>query len=245
MIAGTFARLDEPADEPLENFHDSGYRALHVKRTQTYLEDDLTIQSGLVSGRVPTRTEKVITDGHEISIEKKKTEEKVATKWVADVSGKGWILSERTHSSDLEHEPPWPFNDLEVRTGREIYPLRLKPWRFVRNQRDAGRQVDVEFVGREHASNDVSIEWGKGATGASAEKADIGAAMTVHWRGKFVRLVLYSSGYLAIWEPNMVPSLLGRFIHEEIIPVSYVGDDETEEVVKQQELGEEREEVRT
>lgn len=243
MIAGTFARLSEPADDPLENYYDSGYRALNVEQTQTYLGDDLTIQSGMIAGRAPSRVEKVITDGHEIDVETKKTTQKVATEWIADVDGKGWILAERTHSSDDENAPPWPFNDLEVRTGREIYPLRLKPWEFIRNQRDAGRTIDVEFVGREHGSDDVSIEWGKGATKASAEKADVGTALTVHWGDQFVRLVLYSSGYLAIWEPDMAPSLLGRFIDEEIVPIAYVGDDETGEAIKQQELGQERDEV--
>lgn len=230
MIAGQLALLQDPAAEPLANYHDSGYRALEVEETQTYLDDELTIQSGMIAGRVPSQREKVVTNGHEIEVEQVTTSEKVATEFVADVDDEGWILAERTHSSEEDHEPDWPFNDLSTRVGQAIDPMQLKPYEFVRNQRDADRDYTVEMASREYNMDDVSIEWGQGALKKDAIKSDVGVALTTHWRDQFVRLVIYGSGYLAIWEPaEMKPELLGRFIHEEIVPIAHYGEDEVEE----------------
>ncbi|WP_226043437.1 hypothetical protein [Natrinema sp. DC36] len=233
MIAGQFALLAESAADPLENHHDQTGRALEVEETQTYL-DDLVIQSGLVAGEVPQEEERVLLDGHEIETETRKVTRKVASEWVADVDGEGWILAERTHTSDLDHEPDWPFNDFSRFAGPEIAPVRLKPWEFVRNQRDADRTWTVEMATHESNIDDVSIEWGHGALKSKAVNADVGVALTTHWRDQFVRLVIYSSGYLAIWEPaEMKPELLGRFIHEEIVPIATF-DDEAEVEEKQE-----------
>jgi hypothetical protein len=79
-----------------------------------------------------------------------------------------------------------------------------------------------------HESNldDVTIEWGHGALKSKAVNADVGVALTTHWQGEFVRLVIYSSGYLALWEPEEMKSeLLGRFIHEEIVPIATFDDE--------------------
>ncbi|RQG93761.1 hypothetical protein [Natrarchaeobius oligotrophus] len=225
MIDGQLGLLAEAADEPLENYHDQTGRTLFVERTQTYLDDELTIQSGQIAGDVPKQDERVMTSGHEIDVETRTVSKTVASDWVADVDGDGWILAERTHASDLEHEPDWPFNEFQHLCRTEISPVRLKPWQFVRNQRDADRDYVVKMTTRESELEDVSIEWGKGALKKDAINADVGVALTTHWRDMFVELVLYSSGYLAIWDPGeMKPELLGRFIHDEIIPVSYLGD---------------------
>ncbi|UHQ96425.1 hypothetical protein [Natrinema halophilum] len=224
MIAGQLALLNGSADEPLQSHHDQTGRALQVDETQTYLGDDLVIQSGLVAGKVPKQEERVMVDGHVIETETRDVSRRVATEWIADVDGSGWVLAERTHSSDLEHEPDWPFNEFSKLAGPEIAPVRLKPWEFVRNQRDEGRDWTAEMATREHNLDDVSIEWGT-ETKTDAINADVGVALTTHWRDMFVRLVIYSSGYLAIWEPDeMKPELLGRFIHEEIIPITTFDD---------------------
>lgn len=235
MIAGQLALLNDPADEQLANYHDQTGRALEVEETQTYLNDDLTIQSGMIAGEVPKQDERVILDGHEITVEKRDVKRRVPSKWIADVDGKGWILAERTHSSDLEHEPDWPFNDFATRTGREISPVRFKPWEFVRHQRDEGRSWTVEMASREQNLDDVSINWGT-AQKHDAINADVGVALTTHWRDMFVEVCLYGSGYLAIWDPpEMKPELLGRFIDEEIIPISYFGDEAEIDEVQQPE----------
>ncbi|AFO57036.1 MULTISPECIES: hypothetical protein [unclassified Natrinema] len=226
MIAGQLAFLAEAAAEPLENHHDQTGRALEVEETQTYLDEDLTIQSGMVAGEVPQEEERVLTDGHEIETETRNVKRRVASEWVADVDGEGWILAEQTHTSDLEHEPDWPFNDFSRFAGPEIAPVQLKPWEFVRNQRDADREWTVEMTTYESNLDDTTIEWGHGALKSKATDADVGVALTTFWNDVHVRLVIYSSGYLAIWEPGeMKPELLGRFIHEEIVPIATFDDD--------------------
>ncbi|SEQ28728.1 hypothetical protein [Natrinema salaciae] len=226
MIAGQFALLAEAATDPLENHHDQTGRALEVEETQTYLDDDLTIQSGMVAGEVPQEEERVLLDDHEIETETRNVKRRVASEWVADVDGEGWILAECTHTSDLEHEPDWPFNDFSRFAGPEIAPVRLKPWQFVRNQRDADREWSVEMTTYESNLNDTTIEWGHGALKSKATDADVGVALTTFWNDVHIRLVIYASGYLAIWEPDeMKPELLGRFIHEEIVPIATFADD--------------------
>ena len=225
MIAGQLALLAEAAAEPLESSHDHTGRALEVEETHAYL-DDLVIQSGLVAGEVPKEEERVLLDGHEIETETRSVKRRVASEWVADVDGEGWILAEQTHTSDLEHEPDWPFNEFQHLAGAEIAPVRLKPWEFIRNQRDAGRTWNVEMTTHESNLDDTTIEWGHGALKSKAVNADIGVAGTVFWNDVHIRLVIYSSGYLAIWEPaEMKPELLGRFIHEEIVPIATFADE--------------------
>ncbi|AXR78968.1 hypothetical protein [Natrarchaeobaculum sulfurireducens] len=241
MIAGQLGFLSEPASEPLENYHDQTGRAVHVEETQTYLDDELIIQSGMVAGDVPKQTERVLLDGHEIDTETRTVSRRVASKFVADVSGEGWVLAERTHSSDLEHEPDWPFNEFSKVTGPEISPVRLKPWEFVRTQRDEGRTFTVEMSTNESNLDDVSIEWGHGALKATAVNADVGVALTTFWNDVHIRLVIYASGYLAIWEPaEMKPELLGRFINEEIVPIATfdpAAEPEEKQGVEQSTLG--------
>ncbi|MFB1066463.1 hypothetical protein [Natrinema sp. H-ect4] len=204
-----------------------------VEETQTFL-DDLVIQSGLVAGEVPKEEELVLTDEHEIETESRTVSKTVASEWVADVDGRGWVLADRTHTSDLEHEPDWPFNEFSKLAGREIAPVRLKPWEFVRNQRDAGRTWTVEMTTHESNLDDTTIEWGNGALRSKAVNSDVGVALTTFWNNIHVRLVIYSSGYIAIWEPaEMKPEMLGRFLHEEIVPIATF-DDEAEVEEKQE-----------
>ncbi|AXR80986.1 hypothetical protein [Natrarchaeobaculum sulfurireducens] len=241
MIAGQLGFLSEPAAEPLENYHDQTGRAVHIENTNTYLDDELVIQSGMVAGDVPKQDERVLLDGHEIETETRKVSRRVASEFVADVDGEGWILAERTHSSDLDHEPDWPFNEFSKVAGPEIAPVRLKPWEFVRNQRDEDRTFTVEMATHESNLDDVSIEWGHGALKSKAVNADVGVALTTFWNDVHVRLVIYASGYLAIWEPSeMKPELLGRFIHDEIVPIATFEDDaepQEEQGVEQSTLG--------
>ena len=231
MISGQLALLQEPSEKPLESQYDQTGRALKVEESQSYL-DDLVIQSGLVAGDVPKQTERVLLDGYEIETETRTVSKRVASEWVADVDGNGWILAERTHASDHEHDPDWPFSAFQHLARAEIVPVRLKPWEFVRRQRDAGRDWTVKMATREHNLDDVSIDWGT-AIKDDAVNADVGVALTTHWEGVFVELVIYASGYLAIWDPSeMKPELLGRFIHEEIVPIATY-DDEAEIEEKQ------------
>ncbi|WP_254768273.1 hypothetical protein [Salinilacihabitans rarus] len=244
MIAGTLAFLVEPAAEPLANYHDT-HRALHVESAVSYL-DDLTVQRGTVAGRVPKEEEIVSMDGHEIEVERETRTRTVASDWIGDVTGGGWLVAERTHSPRQEDEHldvDWPFTAFVKRTGVEIEPVALSPAQFVRNQRDADRDYTIEMASREYNVDDVSIQWGQGALKKDAIKSDVGVALTTLWRGEFVRLVLYGSGYFAVWEPAEWPiEEFARFVDEEIVPIAFVPEeDETE--AEQETLDGDRERV--
>jgi len=130
MIAGTIAMLTEAADDPLEDYHDSGQRAIDVEASHTYL-DGHRIQSGMVAGPVPEQTEQVTLDGSSIEVEQRDTRRLAASEFVADVDGAGWILAERTQPTDEEHRPPWPFTIFSTRLGYEIEPMGFDPTAFV------------------------------------------------------------------------------------------------------------------
>ncbi|PCR89343.1 hypothetical protein [Natrinema ejinorense] len=244
MIDGTLAFLQETADEPLANYHDT-HRALHVESAVSYLDDELTVQRGQVAGRVPKEEEIVGMDGHEIEVERETRKRTVASDWIADVQDGGWVVSERTHTppkNDEHLEVDWPFTEFVKRTGFGIDPVGFSPAEFVRQQRDAGRDYTIEMASREYNMDDVSIEWGKGALKKDGVKSNVGVALTTHWRDMFVRLVVYGSGYFAIWEPEgMTVEEFARFVDEEIVPVAYVlEDEESEEETDQDTLERER-----
>ncbi|AFZ74598.1 hypothetical protein [Natronobacterium gregoryi] len=231
MIDGTLAFLDEPADEPLENYHDT-HRALHVESAVSYLDDELTVQRGTVAGRVPKEEEIVSMNGHEIEVDRETRTRTVPSDWIADVSGGGWVVAERTHTPREQDEYldiDWPFTEFVKRTGIDIDHVGFSPAQFVRNQRDADRDYTIEMASREYNGDDVSIEWGQGALKKDAIKSDVGVALTTLWNGEFVRLVVYGSGYFAIWEPEeMQIEEFARFVDEEIVPIAHVLEDETE-----------------
>lgn len=225
-VAGTIGLLSDPTDEPLENYHDSGFRAIHVEETQSTFDGGV-VQSGQIAGRVPDTKQTVTLSGHRITTERRETSQKVATDWVADVAGAGWVCAESTHPTDAEHEPPWPFSAFETRTGREIEPVAVDPGAFARAQEDAGRDTVVEYVGRSEGDDSVSIEWGKGATQSRATSADVGVALTTFWDGAFVRVIVYASGFVAVWEPeDWSASAFARFVSEEVLPVAYIPEDD-------------------
>ena len=228
MIAGTLAVLDEPADEPLANHHDSGFRAVHVKETQKTFEDSV-VQRGEIAGRVPDTRKEIALAGHRIETDTTDTTRKEATTWVADVAGAGWICAESTFPTDEEFKPAWPYSAFETRTGREIRKVKVDPGAFVQAQEDAGRDTKVEYVGRTEGEDSTSIEWGKGATQSRATSADVGVALTTFWDGEFVRVIVYASGYIAVWEPEEWPaSAFARFVTEEVLPAAYISEDHEE-----------------
>ncbi|GAB3669608.1 hypothetical protein [Halopiger thermotolerans] len=239
MIDGTLAFLRGPASDPLENYHDT-HRSLHVKSAVDYL-DELTVQRGKIAGRVPKEEEIVDRDGHEIEVSRETRTRMVASDWIADVQDGGWVVAERTHTpreQDEHLDVDWPFTEFVKRTGvAGIDPVAFSPAEFVRNQRDAGRDFTIEMASREYNTDDVSIQWGEGAMKKDAVKSNVGVALTTHWNGEFVRLVLYQSGYFAIWEPEeMAVEEFARFVDEEIVPIAYVlEEDEDEEEETEQE----------
>jgi len=220
MIAGQLGMLSETVDEPIDNYHDSGQRAIDVDSSIQYL-DGHRLQSGMVAGRVKQTNEFVEVDSHSIERGREKREEIVASEWLADVERDGWIMADRTYSTEMDHLPPFPFSLFETRLGVEIQPMFFDVHKFVTQQRDNGRSMSVEMASIEGSESDnVSIDWGKRVSKDQALQSNVGTAMQVHWDDRFIRLVIYESGYTAIWGEDNPTPVVGRFIHEELAPVA-------------------------
>lgn len=228
MIAGQLGVLLSPADEPLESFNEPGVRAVEVELAQSSF-DGKQVQSGMVAGKVPATRRVVDIAGGTIDEEDRDTNRMVASSWVADVQDGAWIVTESTHPEDDDWLPPWPFSTFQRLTGEDAAPVNVDPAAFAKRQEDADRDTVVEFVGRRTGVDDVSIDWGGEASQADALSADIGVALRTLWRGEFVRVIVYASGYVAAWEPeDWAPSAFARFVDEEILPVAYVPEDDDE-----------------
>lgn len=223
---GALGFLADTADRPLEDRHEKGYRAIEVDGSYEYL-DGHRVQTGKVADRVPTMKEQVYLDGSTIEVEQETGSKLVASEWLADVQADGWILAERTYSSDEDYLPDWPFSYFGRTIGTEIRPMGIDVSAFVERQEEHGRSYEVEMTTTESMSDGVRVDWGRSASKQAATRANVGVALTTHWKSDFVRLVCYSSGYLAIWEPEQWSTeMVGRFVHEEIVPVAVELEDE-------------------
>jgi len=231
MIAGTLALLDEPADETLSDYSDGGYTALEVDETQEYL-DGATVQSGQVASLVEDSREEVYVTGHTIETERVDTQTHVATSWVADVTGAGFVLAESTEPDD----PPFPFNVIGARCNTDAEPASIDPNAFVQRQERNDRDLSTWYSGskaetpEDDRPDDVNMGYGRDANPSGG---NIGVGFKTPWRGTTVRGVLFASGYIAIYAPSAWgPIQFARFVREEIIPVAHVPepeDDETEQ----------------
>jgi hypothetical protein len=220
MIAGALAKLSEPVDEPIDNYHDSGQRAVDVDSSIQYL-DGHRVQNGTVAGPVKQEEEIVDVTGHTIEVERRQRENIVASEWLADVEADGWIMADRTYTTEEDHRPPFPFSLFETRLGVEIQPMYFDVEAFVKRQREHDRSMAVEMASIEGSeSEDVRIDWGKSVSVDQALQSNVGTAMQIHWRDRFIRLVIYESGYTALWSEEDVTPVVGRFVHEELAPIA-------------------------
>ena len=221
MIAGTLAFLDEPVDEPIQSRYDRGVRGIDVDVSISYL-DGRSVQTGVVAGRVTEQQEDILIGDDSIDINTKKSETMAAAEWVADVQDDGWILADRTHTTDDEHLPDWPFSQFQQALGVEMRPMGIDVQEFVKNQREAGRDFSAEMATQKGSeSENVEINWGhKKVSNDDALQSNVGCALTVNWEGTFQRLVVYESGYAAIWSAEDISAKVARFVTEEIVPVA-------------------------
>lgn len=235
MIAGTLALLEETADDPLESFADDGHRALEVKGTQEYL-DGAIVQHGRVAAMVESRTEDIIVEGDTIDVETIETLSHVWTPWVADVTDGGFVLAERT----VPNDPPFPFGMFESLAKTWVDAALIDVAAFVRRQRDADREWDIwmagrkEEVGGEDDVDNTKIAYGEDALRKDAIQAEVGVGFETTWRGSHVKGVVYTSGYVAVFQPSLWgPVQFARFVSEEILPVAERDVDEEEEFVQE------------
>ena len=237
MITGTIA-LVEPQDEPLESwYHDDETHlpALQVEDTQTSF-DDRPVQTGIAAGYDDTTRQSVSIsidpDGNPsgITVNREDDRKRIATEWVADVTGSGLVAIESV-AGDGEFD--FPLDLFYTRLG-------LQPER---------QFIDVEELyvawDREDVLGDIWLAAGEDMQGTSIDyhgNADgetlpsIGLGFERPWGGTVMEGVVYASGYVAVYNTTHASQFV-RFVEEELLPYRY-----TEESAQQRLLGDSEDE---
>lgn len=232
MIAGSLGIVDDPLpSQHLESNAFGSGSVLDVQDTQEYL-DDRTVQHGMAAGQVETRTEQIYVDGTTVDTKQAGSHEQVATEWVADVSGAGFVTASSTAGSD----PEFPFGLFRAACGRPVEPARIAPGDFVAARQDAiadSDDVGIWYAGRkterpdDDVPDDVEMAYGARARRQAAKNAEVGVGFTTPWQGTTVKGVLFASGYVAIYEDTWGPVQFARFVGDAILPHASVPDEES------------------
>lgn len=227
MIAGQLAALEEPLEDRLESFYRrTPERALDVDTTQEGF-DGRPVQDGTAVTTVEDTQTSVAflaapddSDGEYsgVDVEREDTARVVATEWVADPQGTGLLAAEST--TEAGAPVPFPFDMIEARTGREVRLLEVniqelyESWR----RRDDLAEVwlkGVEDDGGDDDSGGTRLDYHNRAD-LDEEPADLAVGFRHRWGGSLARGVVYSSGYLALYNVTM-PGAFLSFAEEEVL----------------------------
>lgn len=226
MIAGTLARLSDPADEQLESwFRDGDLPALYVKRTQTGF-DDRPVQQGLAGARIETNREQVYVGrsnkGRVLDSESEPVLTDVSTEWVADVTKSGLIAAESVAGDDRY---AFPFDIFAARTSRKIELLEFDVAELY-TAWDSDDSLEKVWMRGSSDEDAASIQYHEAAE-AGAEPTN-GLGFVKSWGGTVERGIIYESGYVTIFSTNSASAFV-RFVEEEILPFAYVPEGEESE----------------
>lgn len=224
MIAGTLSRLEQPVDEPLEDYlHDSGFPALSVERTQQGL-DGTPIQQGAAASVIST-VHKEITAGETIEgdsvfvdVERTEGTTRIVTEWVADVTESGVILAESLAGSD----PAFPLGLFWSRTESEPVRQGIAVDELHREWSSDDVLGDVWMTSREEEDDGANIAYHEAAS--PEETPTIGLGFRRPWDGTAIRGVVYDSGYVALYSTSTASKGV-RFVAEELLPYAHPLDD--------------------
>lgn len=230
MHAGTLAKLDAPAEEPLESWakHDDYPPALVVEQTQDSLGGDSVGQAGKAAARIETTGREVDvgkdSKGPFIDVERTNPVETFVSDWVADVTGEGIVLAGSVAADDEQF--PFPFDLFTART----------------DQRCRRQAIDVETLGQAWANDGVlSDVWMAGdkvgdavniryhnTRESDAQNVSIGLGFERTYEGSVARGIVYAKGYVAIWRDWPVSTFL-QFVADELLPYAERFDYEAEQ----------------
>lgn len=230
MIAGTIAQLTQPAQKPLESWSQGGQLpALAVSDSQRELHGNSVAQSGTAAGRVnQPELEAGVTREGKIWTETHPTPRDVATEWVADITGAGIIAAESVHGSG---DFAFPFDLIMSRCGERVERLAFELDAIAEAWDDSGDLQKQWMIGTD-SGNGVSIDYHDNANLVDARDANVGLGFILAWDGTVAKGVLYESGYLAVFE-EWTAAMYLRFIQQELLPHSYVPEDEDEEFTQE------------
>lgn len=225
MIAGTLLQLATPCDDPLDSWYRNGdIPALDVERSQSALEGDHVVQSG-VAGGTTEATEQRVTVGTDhtggplaIDVETDRVTTRVATDWVAEVQESGLIVPESV-AGDGEVDFPIDLFYHAANAKPERLTVDVESLRSSWGAR--GELGDVWMSSRD--ANGTEIDYHGAAR--EADPATIGLGFERPWSGTVAEGVVFESGYLAVYSMSDAPEFI-RFVTDEILPYCHPRDED-------------------
>lgn len=218
MNAGTLAKLESPADDPLESWarNEGAPPTLDVQETQQQI-DGTPIQSGMAAGTVSDSTERVVIDGTEIRTESADGRATVATEWCADVTGSGLVVAGSTYNTAKEH--PFPLDLITHNTGVSCYRLSVDTDALAAAWADDDALRDVWMLAESDGDESTVMRYGDAASPTDAGRANTGVGFKAAFSGTVFKGVVHSSGYVAVWRDIDAGGFLD-FVAQEILPFS-------------------------
>lgn len=222
MIAGTLARLQEPAAEALtDTYNGSDLPALDVRTTQRTL-DDRPIQQGYAGTRLEVDQQVVDVavgrDGTpgalDVHTEPEMTD--IATEWVADVTGTGVIAAESVAGPDRWAFPFDLFATITDRTPDRLgVDIEAMHEAWVMGEEDG--LADAWMVGQDDGE---STEMQYHDAAEVTTQPTFGLGFVKPWNNTVSRGVAYESGYVAVYNATSAEAFI-RFVGDAILPYTY------------------------
>lgn len=237
MIAGTLAKLEEPADHLLESAcaGSGGLPALEVEDTQETL-DGRRVQNGLAADRVKEPAEDVFVtergDGVTIDSEPSERRVEVSTSWIAEPEGSG-LLCAASVPGDGDFAFPFGLMGAQLDTLPQRIEVDVEALKERWAEEDALRETTM--VGDGADGDSTSIDYGPAASSHSPASLGLGFEVSVDFG--IVEGVVWRSGYVALYDVGLEERFV-RFVLDELWAHCYVPEDDEDVPGDQQTLGE-------
>jgi hypothetical protein len=224
MQAGQLAQLDAPAPDRLEDTTEQSHDlpALAVNATQTDLDADREVQHCTAAARIATEEEQAIVYDGGVTSERIETRTEIISDLVADVTGTGIVLAERTGG---DGRYPFPYDMVAAQTTRDLTTYNVDIQDFA-NQWDDDALRDTWMVGSGD-DDGVRIDYNDRAEPENAPDATVGLGFVVSWEDTVGEGVVYESGYVAIYS-GWTAAMFVEFVDDAVLPHAYA-DEQTQQ----------------
>ena len=225
MNSGTIGLLEDPAGETVGSWtRDGDLPALDVDETQDRLDAD-PVQTGMAASRVTENRKQIdLTPSGEVAVYSEEAPVRVATEWVAELTGAGVVIAESVTETG-DGTMPFPFDLFTARTRRETRRVTVDTAALASAWEDIDDRLRDTWMTAEGDEEETIMRYGNAAHPGDAADADTGVGFEVAWEGTVVKGVVYESGYLAVWR-DLRASAFVDFVVDEILPFAEVDDGE-------------------